>query len=503
VTASPPGGRSEGRRRFGIHTSGSPLDRPQQSSSKQHFVESVVLTWAGNFARIVLGLVALRLVTGAIPEADLGAYWILTSVAALLGNFADLGVGLGIARHLPLCTDPHAARRMMHTVLALRGAALALLCLVLAVAKPWVLQLFAAESIESRYFYVYVFVVVSSAGELYTNFLQGLNRFRAMALYALISSLARLLLIVVCVRGFGLQVDGLFLAEALSLALGAWLSAWSSAHGWRPRFDGPEAVRLLRFGWPLHVNTLLSYASTRLNTLLIANLTGPVAVSHFSVASRVPDQLSMVLRSYTQVYLPSMSRFAAAAETERARRLLASSLRLMSFCFAVLTLGLGFFRHELLALLAPPSYQVAAPAVPLLLGALAFAALGSVLGNTLVALGDSHTPLRINFWTSAVSLALNLTFIRAWGLMGAAWAHFAFHVVAYAVTDVVVSRRIRPASRGYLGLLVYLAAILLAGLQAGIALRAALLVVGTGGSLALSRPLRQDLIAVWNSRRGA
>ena len=476
---------------------------PAVSRFTHHFVESVVLTWAGNLARIALGLVALRLVTGAIPEADLGAYWILTAVAALLANFADLGIGLGVARHLPLQDEALGARRLMHTVLVLRGAALVVLCLALAVAKPWILQLFGAESIASRYFYVYVFVVVTSVSELYASFLQGLNRFRAMALYALVSSLARLLLIVVFVRGFGMQVEGLFLAEAAALAFGAWLSAWSSAHGWRPRFDRREAARLLRFGWPLHVNTLLAYAATRLNTLLIANLSGPVAVSHFSVASRVPDQLSMALRSYTQVYLPNMSRFVAASDRDRARRLLAASLRLMSFCFALVTLGLGFFRHELLALLAPPSYQAAAPAVPLLVGALAFAALGSVLGNTLVALGDSRTPLWINFWTSAFSIVLNLVCIRAWGLMGAAWAHFGFNVVAYAVTDVVVSRRIRPAGRGYLGLLAYLAALLLAGLRAGIVLRLVLLALALGGGLALSRPLRQDLVAVWKSRRGS
>ena len=72
---------------------------------KRHFVESVLLTWVGNAGRIVIGLVALRLVTDSIPEVDLGAYWILTSVAALLANFTDLGLGLAVVRHLPLAAD--------------------------------------------------------------------------------------------------------------------------------------------------------------------------------------------------------------------------------------------------------------------------------------------------------------------------------------------------------------------------------------------------------------
>jgi hypothetical protein len=71
-----------------------------------HFLESVLLTWLSNFVRIVIGLVALRLVTGAIAEEALGAYWILTSVSALLANFADLGVGLSAVRHLPVAPSP-------------------------------------------------------------------------------------------------------------------------------------------------------------------------------------------------------------------------------------------------------------------------------------------------------------------------------------------------------------------------------------------------------------
>ena len=85
--------------------------------------------------------------------------------------------------------------------------------------------------------------------------------------------------------------------------------------------------------------------------------------------------------------------------------------------------------------------------------------------------------------------------------MGAAWASFVFNVVAYAVTDVVVSRRLPPAGRSYLWLLLFLAGLLLAGLHAGLLLRLVLLAGAVLGSLALSPPLRQDVVAVWKARR--
>ena len=468
-----------------------------------HFVESVLLTWAGNLARIVIGLVALRLVTGAIPEAALGAYWILTSLAAMLANFGDLGIGLGVVRHLPLAADTAAARRLMHTALWLRAGVLTLLCLVLWIAKPWVLRLFGATAIESSYVYLYAFVVLTNVAEMYSNFLQGLNRFRVIALLALISSAARLLLIVWLVRGLDLGIRGLFLAEALAMTLQALLAITWTRHGLRPLFDRSVAREQLRFGMPLYANTLLAYTATRIHTLLIGGLSGATAVSWFTVASRIPDQLSFVLRSFILVYLPNMSRLTSGTERTGGEQLLAASLRTMSFCFALLAIVLSFFRHELLAFLAPPSYQVAAPAVPLLLGGLVFTALGMILGNTFVALGDSRTPVRINLWTSLLGVVLNVTFIRAWGFMGAAWANLVWNIAGWAITDVVLSRRMRPASRGYLWTMALLGAILVAGLDAGLVVRLVLVGVAVGGGFLSSAALRGDLRRVWSLRAAA
>jgi O-antigen/teichoic acid export membrane protein len=467
-----------------------------------HFIESVVLTWIGNAGRIVIGLVALRLVTGAIPEDALGAYWILTTVAALLSGFAELGLGLGVVRHLPLASSADEARRLMHTVLTLRVGVVAVVCAAMFAGKPLVLALFAAESLAPSYAYLYVFVVLVNLSELFTNFLQGRNRFRAIATVALCGSVLRLVLIVALVRGLRLGVPGLFLAEAAAMALATAASAALSGTGWRLGLDRDRARAQLRFGWPLYLNTLLSYTANRINTVLVGGLSTTAAVSYFSVANRVPDQLSFVLRAYVFVYLPSMSRLFAEPDTGPARRLLAASLRLMSFTFAMLALGLSLFRRELLGILAPESYQVAAAAVPLLLGGLVFSSLGLIMGNTFVAGGDSRTPVRINLWTSLLGLALNAVCIGRWGFMGAAWASLLYNAAAYAITDAVLSRRIRPAGRGYLAILAYLGVLCVAGLEVGIALRLGLLLLGGVGSLLLSPPLRADVRRVWRTRGG-
>ena len=106
-------------------------------------------------------------------------------------------------------------------------------------------------------------------------------------------------------------------------------------------------------------------------------------------------------------------------------------------------------------------------------------------------------------WTSLLSFGLNVVFIRAWGFMGAAWAQLVFNAAGYVVTDAVLSRRLRPENRSYLLNIVFLGAILLAGLNAVVLVRVALLVLAGGGSVLLFPGLRGDLGHVWNSQVGA
>ena len=474
---------------------------PRGSRFASHFLESVLLTWLSNFVRIVIGLVALRLVTGAIAEEALGAYWILTSVSALLANFADLGAGLSAVRHLPVAPSADHARRLMRTVVLLRLAVLAVLCGLIFACRPWILHVFDAQVIAEKYAYLYAFVIITSLSELYTSFLQGLNRFRLIALFAFVSSALRFVLIVAFVQGLEMGLEGLFLSEVVSMALAGVLSMLASGHGWRLGFDRTQGREQLRFGMPLYLNTLLSYSATRINTLMLGSMTGTVAVSYFMVAQRIPDQLSTILRSYVFVFLPNMSRLFK-DQDQAAERLLATSLRLLSYCFAMCTLPLCFFRHEVLHLLAPDPYQVAAPAVTLLAAGMAFNALGSVLGNTLAATGDSRTPLKINVWINTFGVVLNLFCIHRWGFIGAAWANLVFNIVGYAVTDLVVSRRVRTGAQSYLRLLFFLGVMLALGLDANLWVRLVLLVVAGLGSFLLSPELRADAAWVWRARPG-
>jgi O-antigen/teichoic acid export membrane protein len=473
---------------------------PQRPFAPQ-FIESVVLTWAGNVLRVVVGLVALRVVTSSVPEHELGAYWILTTVAALLSTFGDLGVGLAAVRHLPLASSAEQRQRLMQTTLVVRATFLVLVCLAVLAFKPWVLKIFDASAIGDRYHYVYIFVVLTSLFELHTNFLQGLNRFRIIAAVALGSSAVRLALILVFVSVMDLGIAGLFAAEAVAIAASLVVSARASGYGLRLRARRDEAKQHLGFGLPLYVNMLLAYTATRLNMLMVGSFSGPTAVSHFTVASRIPDQISMMLRAYNSVFLPNMTRLTSEPGMQRAQRLLTASLRVMSYGFALGTLTLSFFRKELLHVLAPDSYQSAAAALPLLLGGITFASLGGVMGLTIVALGDSRTPMKINVWTTLFSVVLNVILIPRWGFMGAAWALFAFNVFGCAVTERVLARRLSPQSYGYLlVLLAWLGAYAL-GHDATLLLRLGIIAAFGLGPLAVSGALREDMRRILAARR--
>jgi len=475
-------------------------DTPQPRSFGNHFVESVFLRWASNAVRVVVGLLALRLVTSSVSEAELGVYWTLTAISALLGTLSDLGIGLSVVRHLPLLPDRAQRREHMQTVVAIRAASLLVLCVSIWALKPWVLRIMDASAIADRYYYVYILVIVSSLLQLFTSFLQGLNRFRSIALFAVASSLARLCLVVFLVLKLRLGVLGLFVAEVAAVTMAMFLSVRSAAPGLPSTVNARAARQHLVFGLPLYVNSLLSYTATRLNMLMVASLSGPTALSYFTVASRIPDQISVMLRNYTSVYLPNMSQLLADTEAAKSRHLLTTSLRVLSFVVATGTLVLSLFRREVLLLLAPPSYQSAAAAVPLLLGGLTFASLGVVLGNTIVALGDSRTPMKINLVTAVSSVVLNLLLIPRWGVVGAAWVSLIVNGLGYGVTEFVLARRFTPTGRGYLMVLLVVAGALWVGYDRNVVTRVLIVPACVALCLAVSNGLRADLRRIGQER---
>ena len=145
--------------------------------------------------------------------------------------------------------------------------------------------------------------------------------------------------------------------------------------------------------------------------------------------------------SYTTVFFPLFSRLHAANEHEKAELLLHNALRLVTFIglsIAGITL---LFGKDIIQLLFSDKYIVAAPVFFMLMVALVLNLIGYLLGKSLVAVGESDKPAKINLAHVAVSLLSNWLLLPVLGIIGAGITEIAGPTVTNPLNYIFLIRK--------------------------------------------------------------
>jgi O-antigen/teichoic acid export membrane protein len=117
-----------------------------------------------------------------------------------------------------------------------------------------------------------------------------------------------------------------------------------------------------------------------------------------------------------------MSELFAEKRYDEAEKVLNNSLRLLSFFIFFAALVATLFQKEIVCLLFSERYLDSAPAFSLLMIAVGIGLIGNILGTSLVALGQSDKPVKINIVDSTTNVIGNLIMIPMFGFMGAVYA---------------------------------------------------------------------------------
>jgi O-antigen/teichoic acid export membrane protein len=223
---------------------------------------------------------------------------------------------------------------------------------------------------------------------------------------------------------------GLLLASAFSLAVSVGFQFWSLPAPKKLRFDLKILKPLLAFGFPLGLNGILTVVFQKIDTLLVGALVSPIGVAYYGVACKIPDSIPSLFRSFESAYLPTMSQLYGHKDVEQATILLNSCLRVVSFITITGALMVALFQREIVQLLFSEQYLPSAPTLSLLMIALNMELVIYVLGNTLVAAGQSDKPVKCNVVTIVVNILGNVVLIPMLGFVGAAWARIASRYAA-------------------------------------------------------------------------
>lgn len=390
---------------------------------------SALNTVALRLGSLALGIVLARLLT---PE-QFGVYAVALSVQAVLMTLADLGLSADLVRSDDLA-------RRAPTVASLGLVTGAILASGMAATADPIARLLGSPDSTAVLALLAVTLLLAGAGVVPYAVLQ--RRFDQRRLFFVgladfvLSTVVTLALIA---AGCGV----LSLAVGRVVAASAALALQFAFAGVRPRygFDRELVPAVLRFGVPVAVANLLSWAVLGSDKIVVALLADPVALGFYVLAFNISTwPMTAVGQVVRSIALPAFARIRRGA----AESALAPVVALTWAAAVPLGVLLACLAAPLVRFVYGEAWLPAAPALAALglLGALRV--LFDLFASALLAAGAAAPVARVQLAWLVGLLLLLVPATAAWGFLGAAWAH-----VGTAVGIVLPGYLLAFRGRGY------------------------------------------------------
>ncbi len=410
------------------------------NSASQAMSGTAWLTVA-NVITMVLGL-ALAIASTRKFSADVyGSFILLSLISGLLSQLTTLGFGLAIPRFLATSEDAQRKELLVNTFLTLRLMAFGVMTIMALALAPLLFKLFHVEGGTTTFVLVTMMFFLGSVTSTMQSILQGFLRFKEIAIWDVASSFLNLillfLLILLPISGLAVLVYSYLIAYLIA---GVYMFVSIPVRKYL-LIEISLMKDIIKFGFPLQLNDILSYFYNSIDTWMIAALLPTADIAYFSIARRIPDSLLSFFDPYTTVFFPLFSRLHAANEHEKAELLLHNALRLVTFVSLSIAGIALLFGKDIMRLLFSDKYVVAAPVFFMLMVALVLTLIGYLLGKSLVAVGESDKPAKINLAHVAVSLLLNWLLLPVLGIIGAGVTEIAGPAVTNPLNYIFLIRK--------------------------------------------------------------
>jgi O-antigen/teichoic acid export membrane protein len=387
-----------------------------------HFIGGTFLIGLGRISTVLLGLASTVLVVRLVPEADFGIFVILLVIAAFLRDVSSLGIHISTAKFLASADDKQQRDKLINTVILIRILTIILVSIATLIARSAISTLFGINLFSSVLLFVPLLFFLHSMRQLTSFILEGCFLFRGVAIADFIESFLNFVLIMILVFWLDQGILGLIWANAISLGAASTFAFISSPVSLKPEIDLGMLKKILKFGFPLQINSIMAFVFLRIDTLMIGVLLGTTQIAYYEIARKIPESLTGLYESFRVVMFPSVSRLFALGDREQVTKLLNHSFRLISFIVLFVTLISLVFGNEIISLLFSERYLPSTSTLVLLMICLDITLVNYTLGYSLVAIGDSDKPMLVNIVHVLISLLGNMVLIPPLGIIGAALA---------------------------------------------------------------------------------
>ena len=399
---------------------------------------------------MVLGLFGTVIVTRHFSIEDFGVFTLILVFVSFLSQISTLGLELSISKFISGADNQTTQEQFFSTAVIVRLGAILLAILLAWLGRPLLTLLFGKSLLPGFFIFVPLLFALDSFRAFFASVLQGSFRFTKIGIADAIGSATYFVFLLVIVYKLNGNVTWLIFAKAIS-SLIACVAAFTFIpikKSFSFHFDAFK--ELMKFGYPLQINSILHFTFSRIDTIVIAAFLGPTEVALYEVARKLPDYLRNLYGPFSSVYYPFISKRYAVDGQTRAKALMNEAVRFVAFVTLFGTAVAVVFGKEILQLLFSEKYLASVPVFILLMINLSIALVSNVMGTTLVAVGDTSKPMIINSFNAVASWVGSILLIPVYALIGAATANTVGTALVFPLNIYFLRKKIELHDAVYL-----------------------------------------------------
>ncbi len=423
------------------------------------------------FVPALIALVSVPIFTGAIPPAEYGAYFLITSAVTLVSSLAIGWLSSAAVRHFVPSKKEGRLNEYMATVvwtalLSLVGAA------VLSGIFVWVMRGSLSEQVLRLAPAALTFLVFNFITDMLSQVMRASRQAAAFAFVQLLGSVSATAISIGLVLGTELGANGILIGGSLGWAIAlvfilrnlAGQASLSPAH-----YSVPLARELVTYGLPLVPLSVASWMLVFIDRYAIELFRDSVEVGMYSVSYSLGERFMMLVAMPLLLTMaPSLIETYETVGEKVASGLQKQFIRYFALLTFPVLAGIAAAAPTIMVVLTAPEYRDAWPVLPIVAASSLLSGFSQVATSGLTLHKKTSVIMQNILVATAFNIVANIVFIPTFGYIAAAWATFGAWLLMMLLSWWR-SRRYMPLHPPWLDLVrIAGAALVMAGVAGGV-----------------------------------